>query len=53
MNELHALNTVYVYTYMIKVPAAKRPAEMVSKVTTGYATVGIGALIGEPAVQSS
>lgn len=39
--------------YMIKVPAAKRPAETVSKVTTGYATVGIGALIGEPAIQSS
>jgi hypothetical protein len=38
---------------MIKVPAAKRPAAMVTKVTTGYAKVGIGALIGEPAIQSS
>jgi hypothetical protein len=39
--------------YMIKVPAAKRPAEIVTKVTIGYAEVGMGALIGVPAVQSS
>lgn len=38
---------------MANVPAAKRPADNVTKVTIGYAKVGMGALIGVPAIQSS
>jgi hypothetical protein len=45
---VNALNT-----YMTNVPAAKRPAETASNVTAGYAKVGIGALMGVPAIQSS
>lgn len=45
--------TIRTFTYIINVPAAKRPAAIVTKVTMGYAEVGMGALIGVPAVQSS
>jgi hypothetical protein len=48
---MYALNELI--SYMTKVPAAKRPAEIANKVTAGYAKVGIGALIGVPAIQSS
>lgn len=45
--------SIHLDTYMANLPAAKRPAEIVRKVTKGYEEVGMGAPMGVPAIQSS